>query len=462
MDKYFKLSENGTSIGKEVVAGITTFVTMAYIIFVNPSILSLAGMDASAVMVATCLASFLGTILIGLLSNYPFAQAPGMGLNAFFAFTICGTLGYSWQAGLAAVFVSGIIFIIITITGLRSKIVNAIPLSLKKAISGGIGLFIAYIGVKNAGFLKFTIDPGKYQDFSGTIVSDASAIPAFTFGSATAILSIIGLVITAILVVKKVRGSLLIGIVATSIIGAVMQFGFGIQLGMSLPEKFAVASVAPTFGQFIYGFGELFQTSAGITTMIFSVIAVLISLTLVDMFDTIGTLIGTAGKGGFLDKDGNLPRANRALLADAIATTTGAIIGTSTVTTYVESSAGIAEGGKTGLTSVVTSVLFLLAIVLSPLLGLVPTGATAPILIIVGVMMMGAIKDIDWHDFTEAMPAFLTMAMMPFAYSIADGIASGFIFYVIINLVTGKGKKTSPILYVISLLFIIRYIILAL
>lgn len=462
MDKYFKLSENGTSVGKEVVAGITTFVTMAYIIFVNPSILSLAGMDAGAVMVATCLASFLGTILIGLLSNYPFAQAPGMGLNAFFAFTICGTLGYSWQAGLAAVFVSGIIFIIITITGLRTKIVNAIPLSLKKAISGGIGLFIAYIGVKNAGFLKFTIDPGKYQDFSGTIVSDASAIPAFTFGSATAILSIIGLVITAILVVKKVRGSLLIGIVATSIIGAVMQFGFGIQLGMSLPEKFAVASVAPTFGQFIYGFGELFQTSAGITTMIFSVIAVLISLTLVDMFDTIGTLIGTAGKGGFLDKDGNLPRANRALLADAIATTTGAIIGTSTVTTYVESSAGIAEGGKTGLTSVVTSVLFLLAIVLSPLLGLVPTGATAPILIIVGVMMMGAIKDIDWHDFTEAMPAFLTMAMMPFAYSIADGIASGFIFYVIINLVTGKGKKTSPILYVISLLFIIRYIILAL
>lgn len=462
MDKYFKLSENGTSVGKEVVAGITTFVTMAYIIFVNPSILSLAGMDAGAVMVATCLASFLGTILIGLLSNYPFAQAPGMGLNAFFAFTICGTLGYSWQAGLAAVFVSGIIFIIITITGLRTKIVNAIPLSLKKAISGGIGLFIAYIGVKNAGFLKFTIDPGKYQDFSGTIVSDASAIPAFTFGSATAILSIIGLVITAILVVKKVRGSLLIGIVATSVIGAIMQFGFNIQLGMSLPEKFAVASVAPTFGQFIYGFGELFQTSAGITTMIFSVIAVLISLTLVDMFDTIGTLIGTAGKGGFLDKDGNLPRANKALLADAIATTTGAVIGTSTVTTYVESSAGIAEGGKTGLTSVVTSVLFLLAIVLSPLLGLVPTGATAPILIIVGVMMMGAIKDIDWHDFTEAMPAFLTMAMMPFAYSIADGIASGFIFYVIINLVTGKGKKTSPILYVISLLFIIRYIILAL
>ena len=462
MDKYFKLSENGTSVGKEVVAGITTFVTMAYIIFVNPSILSLAGMDAGAVMVATCLASFLGTILIGLLSNYPFAQAPGMGLNAFFAFTICGTLGYSWQAGLAAVFVSGIIFIIITITGLRTKIVNAIPLSLKKAISGGIGLFIAYIGVKNAGFLKFTIDPGKYQDFSGTIVSDASAIPAFTFGSATAILSIIGLVITAILVVKKVRGSLLIGIVATSVIGAIMQFGFNIQLGMSLPEKFAVASVAPTFGQFIYGFGELFQTSAGITTMIFSVIAVLISLTLVDMFDTIGTLIGTAGKGGFLDKDGNLPRANKALLADAIATTTGAVIGTSTVTTYVESSAGIAEGGKTGLTSVVTSVLFLLAIVLSPLLGLVPTGATAPILIIVGVMMMGAIKDIDWHDFSEAMPAFLTMAMMPFAYSIADGIASGFIFYVIINLVTGKGKKTSPILYVISLLFIIRYIILAL
>ncbi|MBC8571056.1 NCS2 family permease [Zongyangia hominis] len=459
MDKFFKLKENGTNVKTEVVAGITTFLAMAYIIFVNPNILGLAGMDKGAVMVATCIASALGTLLIGLLSNYPFAQAPGMGLNAFFAFTICGTLGYSWQAGLAAVFISGLVFILITVTGLREKIVIAIPGFLKKAISGGIGLFIAYIGIKNAGFLKFTIDPGNYADFDGTIVANSSPVPAFNFASAGAILAIIGLIITVVLYAYHVKGAFLISIVGTSVIGCIMQFGFGIELGITLPTGFSIASLAPTFGAFLGGFSELFITSQGIFVAIISVVAVLISLTMVDMFDTIGTLVGAAAKGGFLDKDGNLPRAGKALLADAIATSCGAVLGTSTVTTYVESSAGIAAGGKTGLTSVTTSILFLLAIVFSPVLGLVPTAATAPILIIVGVLMMGAIKDIDWHDFEVAVPAFLTVACMPLAYSIADGIAAGFIFYSLIKLFRGKGKEVSPILYVISILFIIRYFI---
>ncbi|MDR3305173.1 MAG: NCS2 family permease [Clostridiales Family XIII bacterium] len=467
MDNFFKLKENNTTVGTEVVAGITTFVTMAYIIFVNPNILGAAGMDPGAVMIATCIAAAIGTLLIGFLSNYPFAQAPGMGINAFFAFTICGSLGYSWQAGLAAVFLSGIIFIIITLTGLRTIIVNGIPQSLKKAISAGIGLFIAYIGMKNAGFLKFTIDPGAYLMFgdspeTATIVSNASAIPAFDFASPTAILAIIGLIITIILVAKGVKGALLIGIVISSIIGGIMQFGLGYGVGMSAPGGLSIPSLAPTFGKFGEGFGQLFHSGEGVGVAIFSVIAVLISLTLVDMFDTIGTLIGTASKAGFLDKDGNLPRANKALLADAVATSVGAVIGTSTVTTYVESTAGVAAGGRTGLTSLVAGILLLLSLFLSPFLGFVPTGATAPILIIVGVLMMGSLKEIEWTDFRIAVPAFFTVILMPLAYSISDGIAGGFIFYVIINVVTGKAKSVSPIMYIFAALFVIRYFILML
>ena len=462
MDRFFKLSENKTNYKTEIIAGITTFFTMAYIIFVNPNILSSTGMDAGAVLIATCLSAAIGTLLTGLLSNYPLAQAPGMGLNAFFAFTICGTMGYSWQAALAAVFVSGLIFIIITVTGLRTKIVNGIPFYLKKAISAGIGLFIAYIGIKNAGFLKFTIDPGKYvQIGGGGAIADASAIPAFHFAAPAMILAVIGLIICTVLVVRKVKGSLLIGIIATSIIGAIMQFGMGYDLGMSLPTGFSISSIAPTFGKFIGGFSELFTIGGGVGAMIVSLITVLISLTLVDMFDTIGTLVGAADRGGFLDKDGNLPRANKALLADAIATSAGAVLGTSTVTTYVESTSGIAAGGRTGLTSVVTAILFLVAVILSPVLGLVPSAATAPVLIIVGVMMMGSLKDIDWTDMETAIPAFMTLACMPFAYSIADGIAAGFIFHAIVKIFRGKAKEVSPILYIFAILFIIRFVMLA-
>lgn len=353
-------------------------------------------------------------------------------------------MGFSWQAGLAAVFLSGIIFILITVTGLRTAIVNAIPMSLKKAISGGIGLFIAFIGFKNAGIV---------------VSSESTSIALGTFNNPTVILSVIGLIITIALVVWKVKGSLLIGIAVTSIIGAIMQYALGFNVGMPEQVVFSFNFDFSATGAFASGFGELFSTGKGIGVLIFSIISVLLSLTMVDMFDTIGTLVGAASKGGFLDKDGNLPRANRALLADAIATSAGAVLGTSTVTTYVESSSGIAEGGKTGLTSLTTGICFLLAIVAMPLLGFVPTGATAPILIIVGVMMCGSLKEIDWADIEIAIPAFFTLVMMPFGYSIADGIAFGCISYTVIKIVRGQAAKVHPVMYVISILFLLRYII---
>jgi AGZA family xanthine/uracil permease-like MFS transporter len=462
VENFFKLSENKTTVRTEILAGITTFVTMAYIIFVNPAVLSSTGIDTGAVMVVTCLAAALGTVLIGLLANYPFAQAPGMGLNSFFAVTICGIMGYSWRAGLAAVFISGCIFIIITITGLRTAIINAIPMYMKRAISGGIGLFIAYIGIKNAGWLKFIIDPWNVTLTlpDGTVFANAGAVPTFTFVEPTAILALIGFAITGILLVKKVKGSLLLGIIITSALGCIAQFGLGYPMGITLPTSFGVSSIAPTFGQFIYGFGELFTTNQGVGVAIMSLITVLISLTMVDMFDTIGTLVGTAAKAGFLDKDGNLPRVNKALLADAIATSTGAVLGTSTVTTYVESTAGVSAGGRTGLTSVVTAILFVCAIVLSPILGLIPGAATAPILVLVGVMMLSAVKDIEWDNMEIAIPAFMTISCMAFAYSIADGLAAGFILHCVLKLFTGKAKEVSPILYVIAILFIIRFFLL--
>ena len=460
LEKLFHLKENKTTVKTEVTAGITSFFTMAYIIFVNPQILSAAGMDAGAVMLATCVASAIGTFLMAFLANYPFALAPGMGLNAFFAFTICGSMGYSWQAALAAVFISGCLFIIITVTGVREAIVRAIPMELKNAISVGIGFFIAFIGLKNANMLKFTIDPGKYQNFDGTIVADASPIPAFNFASASTLLAIFGLIVLAVLYVRKVKGALFLGILITSAVGCVLQFALGIDVGVTAPTGgISIPSLAPTFMQFTHGFGELFNFSEGVGSVLMSVVSVLISLVLVDMFDTIGTLIGTATRANMLDKEGNLPRANGALLADAIATACGAVLGTSTVTTFVESSAGVSEGGRTGLTSLTTGVLFLVAIVASPFLGLVPTAATAPVLIIVGVLMMASVKNINWGEFESALPAFMTIACMPFAYSIADGIAAGFIFFTITKLFKGKAKEVHPIMYVLCVLFILRFII---
>lgn len=446
MEKYFKLKENKTNVKTEVLAGVTTFFTMAYIIFVNPSILSAAGMDSVSVMVATCISAAIGTFLIGWLSNYPFAQAPGMGLNAFFAFTICGAMGYTWQAALAAVFISGCLFILITVTNLRTAIVNAIPMFLKRAISAGIGLFIALIGFVNAGIVT---NPG------GTVLGlgDISA--------PSALLAVCGLIIITVLLIRKVRGALFIGIVATSLIGIILQFAFSIEVGVTAPDFNNLSFGLNGFGQFLSGFGTLFTFSNGFGVGLLSILTVFVSLTTVDMFDTIGTLVGTAEKAGFLDKDGKLPRAEKALLADAIATVAGAILGTSTVTTYVESTAGVSEGGRTGLTSMTVAALFVVSIVLFPVLGLVPAAATAPVLIIVGVMMLSSLKDINWHNFEEALPAFMTVVMMPFAYSIADGIGLGFIFYALVKMVGGKSKDVSPVLYGVAGLFVLRYIFMA-
>ncbi len=440
---FFGLKRSGVTVRTEIVAGLTTFFTMAYIIFVNPSILSASGIPGDAVMIATCLSAALGTVLMALLANYPFALASGMGLNVFFAYTICGTMGYSWQAGLAAVFISGVIFILLTVTGLRTAIVNAIPLYLKKAIGGGIGLFIAFIGLGNAGIV---------------VANDSTKIGLGTFNNPSVILALVGLVITIALVCWKVKGALLIGIAATSVIGAILQYVFGVAIGLPEQISFSFHFDFSAAGQFVNGFGELFNASQGVGVLIFSIVSVLLSLTMVDMFDTIGTLVGAASKGGFLDKDGNLPLAEKALLADAIATSAGAALGTSTVTTYVESSSGIAEGGKTGLTSLTTAACFVLAIFASPLLSFVPGAATAPVLVIVGVMMASAIKEIDWADIEIAIPAFFTLTMMPFGYSIADGIAFGCISHTIIKVVRGKFKEVHPVMWVIVLLFLLRYV----
>lgn len=443
LEKLFHLKENNTTVRTEIIAGLTTFFTMAYIIFVNPSILGGTGMDTGAVMLATCISAAIGTLVMGLLSNYPLAQAPGMGLNAFFAFTVCGTYGYSWQAALAAVFISGVIFIIITLTGVREGIVDSIPFQIKRAISGGIGLFIAIVALKGTGIV---------------VASESTLITLGDFSNPVTLLSTIGVIVAIAMIVWNVKGGLFISILATTVIGAIMQFGLNMDVGIARGLS-AGGSLKPTMGHFIDGFGQLLHVEKGIGVAFFSLISVLISLTMVDMFDTIGTLYGTAGKAGFLTKEGKLPNANRALLADAIATTFGAVMGTSTVTTYVESSAGISAGGRTGLTSVTTAVCFILAIFLAPFLGFVPGAATYPVLILVGVMMMGGVRDIDWDDMEMAIPCFFTIAMMPFAYSISEGIAFGCISYTIIKLIRGKAREVHPVMFVVAILFVLRYVL---
>lgn len=441
LDSFFKLSENKTNVKTEVIAGITTFVTMAYIIFVNPGILSEAGMPFGPVFTATCISAAIGTFMMAFYANVPFAQAPGMGLNAFFTYSVCMGLGYSWQQALAAVFISGVLFIIITVTTLREKIVDALPKNLKLAISGGIGLFIALIGLKNGGII---------------VANEATLVGFGKFTDKGVVLTLIGIVIMAVLMSRKVKGSILIGIIATTLIG----IPFGIT---TIAADFKLITPPPSLsGTFLQldlkgllGLGE-----AGLLGAVMSVIMVVISFSLVDMFDTIGTLIGTAEKANMLDENGKMPRMNKALLSDAVATVAGSLLGTSTVTTYVESTAGISEGGKTGLTSAVTGIMFLLALFFSGIVGIVPSQATAPALIIVGVLMMGAVTKIDFNDFTEALPAFLTIAIMPFSYSIANGIAAGLIFYPITKVCTGKYKEVHPIIYVLAILFILRFTIL--
>ena len=439
VEKIFKLKENNTKVSTEIIAGVTTFFAMAYIIFVNPNILSLTGMDKTAVLIVTCLASALGTFLTAFLANVPFAQAPGMGLNAYFTYTIVLGMGYTWQQGLTIVLISGILFLLVTLSPLRKKVIASIPAPLKSAIGAGIGLFIAFIGLLNVGLIQLGTVPGL-----GLVVTNADT--HVTSLNMSGILAIIGLLITGALLAWNVKGAIFIGIIATTIIG--------IPLGVTVFPEHALEtnfSIAPTFLQFDF---------QGLMTLgLLPLITAIITFAIVDMFDTVGTLIGTAQGAGMLDKDGNLPGGDRALIADAIATCTGACLGTSTVTTFVESSTGISEGGRTGLTSVVTGILFLVAVLLAPLAGIIPSGATAPALIIVGVLMMRGARNIDWGDFEVALPCFLTMAMMAFAYSISDGIGFGFISYVFIKLVRGKAKEVPVLMYILAVLFLVKYVL---
>ena len=453
LEKLFKLKEHKTDIKTEIAAGLTTFMTMAYILAVNPNVLSDAGMDRTAVLLATCLASFIGTACMAFLANLPFALSAGMGLNAFMAYTVCGTMGYPWQAALLAVFIEGIIFIILSLTNVREAIFNSIPLTLKRAVSVGIGLFIAFIGLQNSGLAV---------DNSGTLVSLINFRQDLSTKGICALLALIGLMITAILYIKKVKGSILIGIFGTWILGMICQ-----GVGIYVPDPEAGAyTLFPTFTMTDFSklgetFGQCFNVEFD-KLGIFNFIVIIFSFLFVDLFDTLGTLIGVATKADMLDKDGKLPGIKPALLADAVATSAGAVLGTSTTTTFVESSAGVAAGGRTGLTALTTAILFLLSMLFAPIFVAIPSFATAPALILVGFLMFSTITEIKFADsnFTEAIPAYLCIIAMPLFYSISEGISIGVISYAIINLICGKKKNINPIMYVLAVLFILKYVFL--
>ena len=454
LEKMFKLKENNTSFRTEVVAGLTTFMAMAYILAVNPNILSATGMNSDAILLATALASFVGCMAMALLANYPFALAPGMGLNAYFAYTVCIGMGVSWQTALLAVFVEGIVFIVLSLTNVREAIFNAIPLTLKTAVSAGIGLFIAFIGLQNA---KIVVNS------DATLVTYQAFRANFSTEGITALLAIIGVLITAYLVIKKVKGDIFIGIIVTWVLGMLCQ-----AIGIYVPNPEAGwYSLFPNFsaGWDFAALGETFGAvfKADVSEIgIANLIVVVFAFLFVDIFDTLGTLIGVASKADMLDKEGKLPKIKGALMADAVATTSGAVLGTSTVTTFVESASGVAAGGRTGLTAIVTGLLFLLSIVFSPLFLSIPSFATAPALIVVGFYMMCNVVKINFNDYIEAIPAYLTILFMPIMYSISEGIVIGVISYTVLVLVTGKAKekKLSPLMYVLSILFICKYIFL--
>lgn len=449
LNRVFRLRERNTSVRTEVVAGLTTFVTMAYILAVNPMILGDAGMDKGAVFTATCLASLIATVCMAFLSNYPFALSAGMGLNAYFAYTVVLKMGYSWQMALAAVFVEGVIFILLSLTRVREAVFNAIPMSLKHAVSAGIGLFIAFIGMQNC---KLVVDGSTLVE----MYSFADNRADFSTVGITVVLAMVGVLITGILVVRKVKGNILWGILATWALGILCQLT-GLYdpsvLGSVLPDfsgGIAVPSLMPTLGQMDF---------SALLTPDFAV--VVFALLFVDVFDTMGGLIGIASKADMLDEQGRLPRLRGALLADAIGTTAGAVLGTSTVTTFAESAAGVAEGGRTGLTALVTGGLFGVALFLSPLFLAVPSFATAPALIVVGFMMTASILKVDFDDLADAIPAFLCFLAIPFLYSISEGIALGVISYVVIHAVTGREnrRKISPAMYVLAVLFVLKYVL---
>ena len=459
LEKFFKLSENGTDVRTEIVAGITTFMTMAYILAVNPNVLSATGMDHGAVFTATALASLIGTLLMALLANYPFALAPGMGLNAYFAYTVVLGMGYTWQVALTAVFVEGIVFIVLSLTNVREQIFNAIPMNLKSAVSVGIGLFIAFIGLQNAHIVIGGATLVELFSLDGYNSSTGLEATASDVGI-TVLLAIIGVVITGILVIKNVKGNILWGILITWLLGIICQF-----TGLYVPNPdvscysllpdfsngLSIPSLAPIFGKLQFD---------GIFTLDFAV--VVFAFLFVDMFDTIGTLIGVSSKANMLDEEGKLPQIKGALLADAIATTAGAVLGTSTTTTFVESASGVTEGGRTGLTAVTTAILFGLSLFLSPIFLAIPSFATAPALVIVGLYMLTNVTNIDFNDMSEAIPCYVCIIAMPFFYSISEGISMGVITYVALNLITGKAKekKVSILMYVLAVLFVLKYVFL--
>ena len=447
IDKFFKLKENKTNILTELIAGITIFISISYIIFINPKILSQAGMDYNAVYSATILASIIGTLIMGLIANVPYVQSAGLGLNALFTYTICGTLGFTWQEALAMVFICGIINLIITATSIRKKLIKAIPVFLQDAITVGIGLFITFTGFRNANLINYSVE----QINNGVAVGSKTIPSIVNFNNPAVILAIIGLLITTVLVIKKVKGSYLIGILLTTIIG--------IPLGVTQLPDFSnytiLPSIAPTFMKL--NLSGLLTAKAGLITVFMTIFTLCIS----DVFDTIGTFIGTGKKSGIfkVDKDGNMPKKlERALFADSIATGVGACLGTSNVTSYVESSAGIEVGGRTGLTAVFAAICFALALFVAPLVACVPMEAIAPVLILIGVSMIGSVRSIEWDDMTIAIPAFFTIIVMPFTYSITTGIELGLLFYIIANVVNKNYKNVSPMIYIFSLLFVIDFI----
>ena len=457
LEKLFKLKDNNTNVKTELIAGVTTFMTMAYILAVNPNILSATGMDKGAVFTATAIASFVGTMLMAIFANYPFALAPGMGLNAYFAYTVVLQYGYSWQIALAAVFIECVIFILLSCFNVREAIFNAIPMTLKHAVSVGIGLFIAFIGLQNAKIViggSTLLSLFSLEGFQGL----NNGAGTFNDVGITVLLAIIGIVITGILVIRNVRGNILWGILITWGLGILCQFA-GVyipnpEIGFySLLPDFSngisIPSLAPVFGKIQF---------TGIP--ILELITIVFAFLFVDLFDTLGTLVGVSTKANMLDKNGKLPKIKGALMADAVATTAGAVLGTSTVTTFVESASGVSEGGRTGLTAVVVAVLFGLSLLLSPIFLAIPSFATAPALIIVGFYMLGNVMKINFEDAGEGIPAFICIAAMPFFYSISEGIAMGVISYVVMNLVSGKKEKLSVVMYILTALFILKYFLL--
>lgn len=449
LEKIFKLKDNKTKVSIEFIAGLTTFMTMSYIIFVNPSILSQTGMDYGAVYAATILTSIVGTLFLGLFANVPYAQSAGIGLASLFTYTICGTMGYTWQQALAMVFICAVINVLITLTSIRRKIIKAIPEFLQEAITVGIGLFITYIGLINAGLIVFTADEVQNGMAIGALPTIAN------FNTPTVILAAIGLVIMIVLSVLKVKGAYLIGIIVTTLIG--------IPMGVTSLPDFSNYTILPSIESTFLklDFAGLFSVKSQLIMVIMTIFTLCIS----DLFDTIGVFIGTGKKAGIfkMSKDGHMPkRLEKALFADSVGTVVGSILGTSNVTTYAESSAGIEAGGRTGLTSVFVSIFFALALLLSPIIKCVPMAAVAPVLILIGVSMMENVGTIDWKDIVVAIPAFFVIVMMPFSYSITTGIEFGFIFYTIVNVISGNAKKVSPVVYIFTVLFLISFIYAAL